>query len=217
MAPDGIRVDMRIESPGECPVVDAAREADARVENVSRTVVEGTRIVEFTVLSGSEDLREDLETVFESDAVTRLRHCGSSERDCACRVLSEFGCPTTDVTAQNAALSFSFFTTDMETLESVIDTLRSRFESVHVTELARNHEFTGRDPVTVDRARLTDRQREVVETALSMGYFETPKRANATEVAEELDVALPTVCEHLSAAQRKLLDMALEPESGNRT
>lgn len=215
MAPEGIRVDLRIEDPGDCPIVDVAREADARAENVSRAVVDGTQVVEFTVLSGADDLREDLETVFESDAVTRVRHCGSSERDCACRVLSEFRCPTTDVTAENTALSFSFFTTDMETLESVIDVLRSRFESVHVTELARNHEFTGRDPATVDRARLTDRQREVLETALSMGYYETPKRANATEVAAELDIALPTVCEHLSAGQRKLLDMALESENGN--
>ena len=210
MAPDGIRVDMRVEEPGNCPVASVSSEVDARVENVVRTAEDDEHVVEFTVVSETGEFGADLETVFESDAVTRVRHCGPTDRECACRVLSEYGCPTSDVTAEDGSLSFSFYTTDMETLESVVDTLRSQFASVYVAELARSHEFSGRDPTTVDRARLTDRQREVLETALEMGYFETPKRANAGDVADELGVSMPTVCEHLSVGQRKLLGMALD-------
>jgi hypothetical protein len=61
------------------------------------------------------------------------------------------------------------------------------------------------DPTLVDRERLTDRQREVLETAYRMGYFEYPRSANATEVAEELGIGLSTLAEHLAAAQEKLL------------
>jgi len=43
-----------------------------------------------------------------------------------------------------------------------------------------------------------------------MGYFERPKRANATEIAADLGIAQSTFTEHLMAAQRKLLRDVLE-------
>jgi hypothetical protein len=64
--------------------------------------------------------------------------------------------------------------------------------------------------VFVDRAALTDRQREVVTTAHQLGYFERPRDANATEVAEHLDISRATFAEHLAAAQSKLLDAVLD-------
>ncbi len=61
----------------------------------------------------------------------------------------------------------------------------------------------------MDRGRLTARQREVLETAFEMGYFERPRRANATEVAAELGIGPSTFREHVSAAETKLLEDVL--------
>ena len=66
------------------------------------------------------------------------------------------------------------------------------------------------DLVVLDRARLTDRQREVLQTAHEMGYFEHPRAANATEVAGSLDINRSTFAEHLASAQSKLLDAILD-------
>lgn len=44
---------------------------------------------------------------------------------------------------------------------------------------------------------LTDRQREVVETAAELGYYDVPREATLDEVAAELDVAASTVSDHL--------------------
>jgi predicted DNA binding protein len=73
-------------------------------------------------------------------------------------------------------------------------------------------EGTPEDRVFINRGRLTDRQREVLETAYEMGYFERPKQANATEIATDLGIAQSTFTEHLMTAQRKLLDDALETD-----
>jgi predicted DNA binding protein len=51
---------------------------------------------------------------------------------------------------------------------------------------------------------LTDRQREVLETALDMGYYETPRGATQAEVAGELDVEPGTVGKHLRAVESKV-------------
>jgi predicted DNA binding protein len=63
--------------------------------------------------------------------------------------------------------------------------------------------------VSVDRGKLTDRQLEVLETAHGMGYYQYPRGANASEVAEALDICPSTLAEHLAAAQTKLLDDVL--------
>lgn len=58
--------------------------------------------------------------------------------------------------------------------------------------------------------RLTDRQREVLELAFEAGYYEWPRETTGAELAEQLDISQPTLAEHLSAAERKLLSLLLE-------
>jgi len=57
--------------------------------------------------------------------------------------------------------------------------------------------------------RLTDRQREVIETAWEMGYYEVPREVPASAVATELDLDGSTVSEHLQRAERNLLSQLL--------
>ncbi len=54
-------------------------------------------------------------------------------------------------------------------------------------------------------ARLTDRQREVVETAVDLGYYDVPRTAGQADVAAELDCAPSTVAEHLRKAEARVL------------
>ncbi|GAB3684603.1 hypothetical protein GCM10028857_13820 [Salinarchaeum chitinilyticum] len=68
--------------------------------------------------------------------------------------------------------------------------------------------------VEVDVDQLTDRQLEVLETAHDMGYYQYPRGANASEVAEALDICPSTLAEHLAAAQSKLLaDVLGDPDA----
>lgn len=82
--------------------------------------------------------------------------------------------------------------------------------------------FEGFDDIQVTLRRLTDyqgptdeldtltrRQREVVETAHELGYFEVPREANADDIADELDLDRSTVTEHLQRAERNLLSSLL--------
>lgn len=52
---------------------------------------------------------------------------------------------------------------------------------------------------------LTTRQREVIETAWELGYYEVPRDVPAAAVADELDLDPSTVTEHLQRAERNLL------------
>lgn len=57
--------------------------------------------------------------------------------------------------------------------------------------------------------RLTPRQREVLETAYGLGYYEVPREATAADVAERMGLDRSTVTEHLQRAERHLVAAAL--------
>ena len=59
---------------------------------------------------------------------------------------------------------------------------------------------------------LTDRQLEVLRTALSAGYFEWPRENDGSEVASRLDITQPTLNKHLRLAERKVFGLLFEPE-----
>ncbi|WP_224268185.1 helix-turn-helix domain-containing protein [Haloprofundus salinisoli] len=54
-------------------------------------------------------------------------------------------------------------------------------------------------------ALLSDRQREAVDTALDLGYYEIPRRANQEDVAAVLGCAPSTAAEHLQKAETKVM------------
>jgi predicted DNA binding protein len=78
---------------------------------------------------------------------------------------------------------------------------------VHVTEI-------GQFPCAAEdrSSRLTNRQREVIETALAMGYYEQPRKITHQDIAAELGCGLSTVTEHLQKSEDKLIRSAINNE-----
>ena len=57
-----------------------------------------------------------------------------------------------------------------------------------------------------DRERLlTDRQREIVETAVEAGYYDTPRQCSLTELAERIDIAKSTCSDTLHRAEEAII------------
>lgn len=90
--------------------------------------------------------------------------------------------------------------------QSIADTI-SAYEAAGVsTELRTLGPYEGAsEPLD----ELTDRQREVLQTAFDMGYFEVPRAVSAAEIADELGLDQSTVVEHLQRAERNLLGQVL--------
>ncbi|GAB3418130.1 hypothetical protein GCM10027435_17710 [Haloparvum alkalitolerans] len=70
--------------------------------------------------------------------------------------------------------------------------------------------FTVSGVQQVLRTRLTDRQFEVLVTALEAGYYEWPRECSGEEVADELGISSATFAEHIRTAERKLLTLLFE-------
>jgi len=57
---------------------------------------------------------------------------------------------------------------------------------------------------------LSDRQREALDTAFDLGYYEVPRTASHEDVADAMDCAPSTAAEHLRKAESTLLRSVLD-------
>ena len=226
-----VRAEVVIHDVETCPVANAAKRAHSSVTGVARTTIGDAVVEEFSVVDDGpvedsdgpvedsdgpvedsdgpvEDADGSVEEVFSTRGETVYRFEHSKLDDCICETIEEHGVPVRETTFENGDLVAVFHAT-VETVGDVVDDLSEIGVDVSVQRLVTPEGESGGDLVLVDRSELTDRQLEVLETAHRMGYFDPSGGANASDVAEEFDLALSTVTQHLSAAQGKLLDAVL--------
>ncbi|SFR96680.1 HTH DNA binding domain [Halomicrobium zhouii] len=213
--PAGIRVTVAFETPSACPIADLSAAAGTVIKDVSTTAGPATAegaFTEFLVAGDAvpDDYDHDPVFAYADRHLYRIPH----DTDCPCGCLGEYGVPVSRYFASDGELELVFHAPDFDRLQTIVGEFRDRFPAVDIQRLVRAPTGgTARDTVFVDRAKLTDRQLEVLRTAYEMGYFERPRAANATDVAAEFDVTPSTVTEHLLAAQSKLLQDVLEAGS----
>lgn len=213
----GIRATVKFSAPDGCPIARVSASTSRPIDQVSTSIsLSGATesVTEFLAETDATNDTDDAEPIFSYGATDLYRTSHDGDERCPCECLGEFGCPVHRYVADDGDLTLVFHAEDFEQLQDVMAALRDRFPSVDVQRLLQPPlEGTQQEKVFVNRGRLTDRQREVLQIAYERGYFERPKRANATELAAELDISQSTFTEHLVTAQRKILDDVLDHDS----
>ncbi|MFB6253466.1 MAG: helix-turn-helix domain-containing protein [Halobacteriaceae archaeon] len=205
--PEGIRATIEFESSDVCPITTVANTVESPIESMDASVTTDEanyNVTEFTVKSATDE-ELDMTPVFAYNSTYRYRLAHEGNISCPCECLGKFACPIARYVATEDKLTIVFHAADYEELREIINELRERFPSINIKRFIRSTatEQT-RDSVLVDRSKLTSRQCEILETAYDMGYFDRPRKANASEIANELDINPSTFREHLAAAQTKL-------------
>jgi DNA-binding NarL/FixJ family response regulator len=192
---------------------DAAIAAEPDIQRLSIRQIDllddGTGIVLYTSRGDLErgkqllDARDDIYSVdyvgetdgvtlvhFEpNDTVRELLAVGRSQviaLDLPIECLPDGGVRVT-VIGNDAAIS--------EAVDDMPESLALSLESMGAHDPDRSDPF----------ASLTERQQEILLTALELGYFETPRETNQEAIAEELGVSTATVGEHLRRIQAELI------------
>jgi len=205
----GVRAEFVFEQPANCLVAAASEGTDNSLRDISWAHTSGERVAEQFTASG-ELPETDAEEVFDYGPQRVYEFERDQDRDCVCSFIEESLGPVGDAYATDGNLHVTLHAGDMTKLRELLGELNERFGSVRIEYLVRGRaEASDGELVPVDLRRLTDRQREVLQMAHEMGYFEYPRDANASEIAEALDIQPSTFTEHLNAAQSKLLDELL--------
>ena len=118
-------------------------------------------------------------------------------------VLSWTDVRLTGVRGRAGADVLEFRTTDPTRVAAVRERLAEAVGSCSL--ISKRHVDDTRARVDRVGADLTDRQREVLETAVREGYYDDPRGVSGTELAERFDVSSSTLHQHLRAAESKVL------------
>lgn len=204
-----ILVDMEIGADGRCPVAGTSEAVESTISDIARTAYlsENPPPLEQFVVESDEQLdRDELETVFEFDSGHVYQFERTDRQSCVCEIIERYGCPVSNLSARDGTLSVSFYSPTLKVMQQIVHELSEWYSDINIKKLTRYDERAETDLTWVDRNLLTDRQREVVKTSIDEGYFDYPRRANAGEVAEKMDLATSTFIQHLVTAQRKIFN-----------
>lgn len=198
----GVRVTLALSDP-LCPVAELAEREGTAVTDVTRSNPTEGRVTEEVTVREADTLSIG-QPVFENgEGEVRQFERGDSCA-CVCEHVEDQGIPVSDVAIADGTIRVTFYIEDTERVTPLLEGLRENYGSATLVRAQREGDEV--DIRTVDIAALTDRQREVLRTANDMGYFQHPRGAHATDVAEELDISVSTFSEHLRAAEAKVID-----------
>jgi PAS domain S-box-containing protein len=123
--------------------------------------------------------------------------------------LAEYGGMIRDAVADPETTTITVEVPQETDVRSFVERLRDVAPSLELVA-RRQHGTQDRTPAELGDTladALTDRQLEVVRTALSAGYFEWPREHDSSEVAGRLDITQPTFNKHLRIAERETFEL----------
>ncbi|SHL34438.1 bacterio-opsin activator domain-containing protein [Haladaptatus paucihalophilus] len=98
------------------------------------------------------------------------------------------------------------------TVREFVETIRIEYPSADlVARHSRDRPIRTREDMrTVLSERLTDRQREILETAYRSGYFESPRVQTGRDLSEAFDITQSTFSHHLREGERRLCELVFD-------
>lgn len=177
-------------TPSSCHVIYETPDASA----VTRTVADGP-----------DGPRCQSAVTAREDGTERARYRSEPVSDrCLCTALTSVECAFSVDSVRDGALILSLTVPSRSALADAVDALRAVDAQVRLRRVGRL-EAGEPDRIELDPASVTDKQREAVELALELGYYERPRRADLSDLAAALDVSPSAVSQRLTAVEATLV------------
>jgi len=183
---------------------------------------DGTKLTSYIVEDASEEQLYELEALLSLDVVRASDRAGArtelaiASSDPWWEELTElYGANIGSAAVDETGATLRIELPASSDVRAVVDLIRERHPNAEPVA-RRERTRTGRsldDLQPFLEARLTDRQRDVLQTAYHAGYYEWPREASGEEVAALLGIAQPTFTEHFWTTQRKIVELLLGTES----
>ncbi|WP_323675920.1 PAS domain S-box protein [Halorubellus sp. PRR65] len=129
--------------------------------------------------------------------------------------LAEYGGVLRTATADPAETTVVVEVPQQADVRSFVERLQAIAPSLELVARRQHNQETVTPAELGERVReeLTDRQFEVLQTALAAGYFEWPRDNDGNAVADRLDITQPTLNKHLRLAEKQIFTLLLDDDS----
>lgn len=182
--------------------VDVDRDADCPLAgSIDRSATGSVQLVGETchvTFSSTDDGGSDEVRTYTTDV----------DEHCVCPTFCRSGCVPEVLAVRNGALRIGAYTDSRDTLGTVLERVRQNAANVRLRRLttaAKTADSDGWRHEALDHVSLTEKQREAVQTAVDMGYYESPRDASLGDLADTLGVTRSALSQRLNAVETKLV------------
>lgn len=144
----------------------------------------------------------------EGGEQSREYHKSAVNGNCICPVFDQFDCIPEIKTVEEGSIIVVVSVPTRSELRELLDALRQVGAVVIVDWLVEGDETEA--TTEIDVSAITTKQRRALETALEAGYYDSPRGADLSDLAEELGISRSAVSQRLNAAETKLVRAFLE-------
>lgn len=207
-------VELTFESQNsDLPLISVANEHDCRLESVGSVDIGSNHLLYLSVRGASPDTVSESvrphSEIIDSRVVRQDVDGGVVEMqvaETAQSLLLDVGARLRTMVVADGTLSITVEAPPDADTRAIQETLTSCTPDLTLTTKRERERERAAAAETDPRDCLTDRQQEVLRTAFLAGYYAWPRDTNAEQLAETLDIASPTLHQHLRRAERNLLD-----------
>lgn len=96
--------------------------------------------------------------------------------------------------------------TDLLDMMNTLDEADINVQTDNISRLSLDNTRSAR----VNFDNLTEKQRNTLEIALEMGYYERPRKADLTDLSDQIDISKSAVSQRLRTAEAKLIKDAFD-------
>lgn len=147
-------------------------------------------------------------TSVEGSQEGRQYHTSAVKHACICPVFASGDCISQVKRVENGRLIVVATVPDRGALRDIMRDLDAINANVDVEWLVRSDEPEA--TTEIDVGDITDKQRHAIETALEMGYYDSPRQTDLSTVADRLDISESAASQRLNGAETKLVQALLE-------
>lgn len=183
-----LRVVLEIERGGPC-VMDA---------------IDGD-IVDLDVRLDSDHCNLDL-AIRDGEESVCTKHTSNEVCDhCPGKVFSEYGCLPRYLEVDDGKFVMETYVSDTETVAEVVEHVREICARVSVRSIVSTEGSEFREPCSIDMSELTVKQREAVNVAQKLGYYEPDASVPMDQIADELGISLSATSQRLRRAESNVV------------
>ncbi len=190
-------LEIRPDAHLSCPVLEEGPEVSGVTQN--------------TVERGGRTSCQSQVTVIDGTTPRGTYHSTTVSSSCVCTILDGFECAYDIEGVRDGAFHVSIVIPRRALLEEIIADLRSIDAHVTLRRICSlNDDVAG--TIEVDATAVTDKQREAVELAIELGYYDDPRRASLDDLADRLGISKSAVSQRLNSVESTLV-RSLSPSS----
>lgn len=125
---------------------------------------------------------------------------------CVCSVLATSGCVFSLESVVDGTLRISVVVHERDTVRELVEAIRETGASVRLERIVPRETTTERsERSAVEMSGITEKQREAVELAVELGYYDEPRRTDLQELADRLEISRSAVSQRLNGAESTVI------------